>query len=65
MTDHTVEGVTGVYPSEPAVTCSWFTLRSAGCAAKACSPAAIRPQVDSAGRMTTNPSTTSPFWPGD
>jgi len=29
MTDHTVDGVTGVYPSELAVTCSWFTLRSA------------------------------------
>jgi len=64
MTDHTVEGVTGVYPSELAVTCSWFTLRSARCAATACSPAAIRPQVDSAGRMTS-PSTASPFWPGD
>jgi hypothetical protein len=44
MTDHTVEGVTGVYPSEPAVTCSWFTLRSARCAATGCSPAAIRPK---------------------
>jgi hypothetical protein len=37
MTDHTVEGATGVYRSEPAVTCSFFTLRSAQCAATACS----------------------------
>lgn len=36
MTDHTVEGVTGVYPSEPAVTRSSFTLRSDGYAATAC-----------------------------
>jgi hypothetical protein len=29
MTDHTDEGLTWLYASEPAVTCDWFALRSA------------------------------------
>jgi hypothetical protein len=65
MTDHTVEGFDrGVSQRARGhlqlVHTEVDTVRGDGLL-----PCRDPAQVDSAGRMTTSPSTTSPFWPGD
>ena len=65
MTDHTVEGCDRGVSQRARGHLQLVHAEADTVCGDGCSPAAIRPQVDSAGVMTTSPSTTSPFWPGD